>query len=62
MGNRTYSISEVAEELGISRGTAYELARQNKIPVIRIGKRMLVLKDKFEEWLAESANQAVRHE
>jgi len=57
MGNRTYSIAEVAEELGISRGTAYQLAREGKIPVIRLGRRMLVPKDNFDKWLSDSISE-----
>jgi excisionase family DNA binding protein len=54
MANLTYSISEVAEELGISRGLAYEMARTHKIPILKIGGRLLVPKDQFEEWLSNS--------
>jgi excisionase family DNA binding protein len=40
----TLTIEEAAVRLGIDRGTAYRLARQDKLPtpVIRLGKRMVV--------------------
>ena len=38
--------------LGVSRASAYKAARNGQLPVIRIGKRYLVLKDLFEELLA----------
>ena len=41
-GRATYTIEEVAKILGIGRNTAYEAARTGQIPVIRIGKRLLV--------------------
>ena len=38
----TLTVTEVAKLLGISRGTAYEAAGTGKIPVIKIGRRLLV--------------------
>jgi excisionase family DNA binding protein len=40
----TLTIEEVAQRLGINRSTAYELARQNAlpVPVIRLGRRLVV--------------------
>jgi hypothetical protein len=41
---RTYSIEEVAAILGLSRNSAYVAAREDRlpVPVIKIGKRMMV--------------------
>ena len=43
-GRLTYSVPEVAELLGISRGLAYDLARRDAlpVPVIKVGRRMVV--------------------
>lgn len=38
------SIPEAAKVLGISRGLAYELARFGKLPVVRLGRRLLIPK------------------
>jgi len=38
----TVTVEESAEFLGISRGSAYEAARSGELPVIRIGRRLLV--------------------
>ncbi len=40
----TMTIPEVAKALGISRGLAYDLARQDKLPVkvIKLGRRMVL--------------------
>jgi excisionase family DNA binding protein len=46
---RTMSIPAVADELGISKASAYQYARNGQLPVIKLGKRFLVIKDKFEE-------------
>ena len=47
------SIPETARMLGISRGLAYELARSGQIPVLRLGKRLLVPKVALERLLSQ---------
>ena len=42
MDKRTLTVPEAAKALGISRTTAYEAARTGQLPIIRIGKRILV--------------------
>ena len=39
---KTQTIRETAKELGIGVNQAYEAARRGEIPVIRVGKRILV--------------------
>jgi excisionase family DNA binding protein len=38
----TYTLTEAAQQLGISRWLAYEAAHRGELPVCRIGRRMLV--------------------
>lgn len=52
MEKRTYTIPEAAKVLGIGRTAAYEAARTGEIPVIRIGKRILVPSVALERMLA----------
>lgn len=42
---------EVAQVLGISRANAYVLMHSADFPTLRIGKRMVVPKDKLIEWI-----------
>ena len=46
---------QVAAVLGISRSNAYALLHQEDFPTIRIGKRLLVAKDEFIQWMDESS-------
>lgn len=39
---RVITVNEAARLLRISRGAAYEAARRQEIPTIRIGRRLLV--------------------
>ena len=43
--------NDIAAVLGISRANAYTLMRAKGFPTIFIGKRMLVPRDKFIEWM-----------
>ena len=45
------SVPEMAAALGISRAGAYELARSEGFPVLRIGTRIVIPKDKLQEWV-----------
>lgn len=45
------SVPEVAAVLGISRAGAYELIHSVSFPKIKIGKRIVVPRDKLIEWI-----------
>lgn len=49
-----YTIDEVAAMLGLSESYAYKLARARKFPVLQLGRRMVVPKEKFQIWLNNS--------
>lgn len=38
----TMKVTEAATALGVGRGTAYDMARDGRLPVIRVGTRLLV--------------------
>lgn len=41
MNRRTYTVTETAEILGISRSSAYEAVRRGDIPSIAVGHRIV---------------------
>ena len=45
------SVPEMATALGISRAGAYELARSEGFPALRIGTRIVIPKDKLQKWV-----------
>jgi excisionase family DNA binding protein len=45
------SVKEIQLILGIGRGQAYELVNSNQFHTVRVGKRILVSKDIFINWL-----------
>lgn len=50
----TLSAEDVAAVLGISRTNAYALLHREDFPTLRIGKRLLVPRDRFIRWINES--------
>lgn len=51
--------SMVAKTLGISTSPAYELMHEKGFPVIHIGSRMVVPKEKFIEWTKKKSGGVV---
>jgi excisionase family DNA binding protein len=53
LSRKTYTIEEVAELLGLSRNSAYVAARGGRlpVPVIKIGKRMMVSRAALDRFL-----------
>ena len=57
--NLVMSIPEFAKVMGISRGLAYSLAKQDAlpIPVLRLGRRLIVSRRAVEALLDASNNE-----
>ena len=53
----TLCAEEVAQVLGSSRAGAYTLMRAQDFPTMRIGKRMVVQKDKLLAWMDAKAEE-----
>jgi excisionase family DNA binding protein len=51
MEKLTLTVEETAKMLGIGRNSAYEAVARGEIPVIRVGKRLLVPKAALEKLL-----------
>ena len=45
---------QLAATLGISRAGAYQLLHSENFPTLRVGKRLLVPKDRFVEWIEQN--------
>jgi len=48
----TLTIEEAAKVLGIGRNLCYDRVKTGEIPVIKIGRRLLVLRSALEKLLA----------
>ena len=45
------NMTDVATVLGISRAGAYKLAHDSRFPAFQSGKRIVVSREKFLDWL-----------
>lgn len=53
------SVADVADEMGVSRATVYELAHRADFPAIHLGKRIIVPRSAFYKWLEEHVGQTL---
>ena len=51
----TLNAHEVAAVLRISKSKVYELAQSESFPAIRIGKRVVIPRDKLIQWMNSQA-------
>ena len=49
----------VAKVLGVSPSSGYELMHEPDFPVLRVGSRMVVPKEKFIQWVEEYTGGAI---
>ena len=53
METKIYTIQDVAQMLGISRSFVYQMIKEDKIPVVRLGRRVIIPKLKFDKWFEQ---------
>ena len=51
------SVHDVAEVLGISKSSAYVLAKEKGFPTLKIGARVVVPREKFIEWINKNISK-----
>lgn len=49
---------DIAELLGISRNTAYQVVHSRGFPSFKVGKQYRVSRDKFLSWLDSESNSS----
>lgn len=55
MAELTYSVTEAARALGISRHTMYNLIHQEGFPTLMVGSRRLISRELLVEWVRAQA-------
>lgn len=48
----------LSQVLGVSISTTYEMMHEPDFPVLRVGSRMMVSKEKFIQWVEEQSEGA----
>ena len=59
MKESVYKNYDEARVLGVSPSSGYELMHEPDFPVLRVGSRMLVPKEKFIQWAKEHMGGAI---
>ncbi len=57
MAELTYSVTEAAEALGVSRRTMYDLLHKKGFPTLKIGGRRLISRELLAAWVREQAGE-----
>ena len=57
MAELTYSVTEAAEALGISRPSMYNLIHTEGLPTLKVGGRRKISKELLSEWVKEQAKK-----
>lgn len=55
MERQTYTTMEIRDILGIGRDSAYKLVKAKGFPKIQIGRKVVIPKKAFENWLLGGA-------
>ncbi|MFA5558822.1 MAG: helix-turn-helix domain-containing protein [Methanofastidiosum sp.] len=53
----TLTVTDIKNILGINRASAYQLVKRKNFPAFNIGKRIIIPRDKFLEWLNEQVEK-----
>jgi excisionase family DNA binding protein len=54
-GSTYGSVEELAEDLGISRTSAYQALRRGQFPHLKIGKRIIIPRAAIRQWMLTAA-------
>lgn len=54
----TYTVTETAEVLGISRSLAYELVRTGQLPHLRLGGRIVVPRVALQQLIGDAPHDS----
>ncbi len=54
MERRTYTVTEAATVLGISRTSAYERVRAGELPALRLGRRIVITRAVVDAMLGDA--------
>ena len=56
------SARDISKHLGISLGSSYKLLKSGDIPVTMVGRRMIVARESYIEWLENNTNRRNENE
>ncbi len=52
-----FSVAQLSQVLSISRTAAYDLAKEDGFPSVKVGGRVLIHREKFLKWLEKKMKE-----
>lgn len=56
---KTMSVKEFAYEYGIGLNKAYEIVNSDNFPIIRCGRKFLIIKSKVDDWFEDNIGRII---
>lgn len=56
---KTMSVKEFAYEYGIGLNKAYEIVNSDNFPIIKCGRKFLIIKSKVDDWLEDNIGRVI---
>ena len=53
------TVQEAADMMGLGINKMYELVNTKGFPVVTVGRKKLIIRSKFEEWLENNIGQVI---
>ncbi len=57
MAELTYNVTEVAQALGISRRSMYDLMHREDFPTLKVGGRRLISRELLAQWVKDQVQK-----
>ena len=54
------NVKQMADLLGVSDSSVYELIQEDGFPALRIGKRIVVPKEELREWISARTKEGMK--
>ncbi|MBP3931057.1 MAG: helix-turn-helix domain-containing protein [Peptostreptococcaceae bacterium] len=51
------TVKEFVSEYGIGTNKAYEIVNSRGFPIIRLGKKILIVRDRIDEWFNDNIGE-----
>ncbi|CAI8825449.1 Helix-turn-helix domain-containing protein [Priestia megaterium] len=62
MYRQTVTVKEASNYIGVSKDLIYQLVKENKLPHLKLGRRILFRKDSLDNWMLEQEKTSLKPE
>lgn len=60
MNKQTMTVAEAANYIGVSKDLIYQSVRENTIPNIKLGRRILFRKSALDNWMDQQESESTK--